>query len=427
MLPFLLMFAAALFAQGPARDRMVVVISLDGFPAFALDDAKLPVPTLRSLIQQGAMARRMTTVNPTVTWPNHTAMVTGVDASRHGVLANGTIVPNGSGFVRKVEPWIEKEKMVQATTVYDLAHRAGLTTAQVDWVAIHKAATITWAFPEVPEVRGTVEREMVSRGILTANDVEEFRKDVIVRRDQIWTQAAKHLIRTHKPNLLLFHVLSLDSGHHSYGPNTLGGKISMAFLDSCVKEIVDAVREAGMSQRTTFLIVSDHGFRQYTKVVHPEAVFETSELKGKAYVLPEGGSGYLYTSAENVEKAKKLMEDVEGIAKVVLPSEYGSMGLPNPGKNSQMSSLYLLAKQGYAIGGGTRGGAVEQLASPAGAHGYVASDPDMDAIFIASGYGIKKGAKLERVRNLDVAPTIAKLLGLTMTGIDGVPLNGVLE
>ena len=53
-------------AQTPAQQRMVIVISLDGFPAYALDDAKLPVPTLRRLIRQGVTAR-MGIINPTVT------------------------------------------------------------------------------------------------------------------------------------------------------------------------------------------------------------------------------------------------------------------------------------------------------------------------------------------------------------------------
>src|SRR6185312_10143444 len=62
----------------PAKRRMVVVISLDGFPAYTLQDPKLPVPTLRRLAERGSSAKRMSPINPTVTWPNHTAMVTGV-------------------------------------------------------------------------------------------------------------------------------------------------------------------------------------------------------------------------------------------------------------------------------------------------------------------------------------------------------------
>ena len=83
------------FAQAPVKERMVAVISLDGFPAYALDDPRLPIPTLRRLMQNGASAR-MTTVNPTVTWPNHTTMVTGVRADEHGLLTNGTISQTGA-------------------------------------------------------------------------------------------------------------------------------------------------------------------------------------------------------------------------------------------------------------------------------------------------------------------------------------------
>jgi predicted AlkP superfamily pyrophosphatase or phosphodiesterase len=148
-------FLGLAFPQEPALQRMVVVISLDGFPAFALDDPKLPVPTLRRMIQNGFSAR-MTTVNPTITWPNHTTMVTGVRSDQHGLLANGTISRTGGWPPVKVEPMFDKEKMVRAPTVYDAAYKAGLTTAQVNWVAINRAPTITWEFSEWASPEGTV-------------------------------------------------------------------------------------------------------------------------------------------------------------------------------------------------------------------------------------------------------------------------------
>src|ERR1700722_1511052 len=127
-------------APGP----VVVVISLDGFPAYALDDPRLPIPTLRMLAREGAAAASMQPVNPTVTWPNHTAIVTGVDVSQHQVLYNGLLTHPGGGALPKVEMFRDKEEMVRAPTVYDLAYQAGLITAQVDWVAIYHAKTITW-------------------------------------------------------------------------------------------------------------------------------------------------------------------------------------------------------------------------------------------------------------------------------------------
>ena len=63
------------------KGPIVVMITIDGFPARALKDPRLPMPTLRMLEVNGAYADAMQPINPTVTWPNHTALVTGVDAS----------------------------------------------------------------------------------------------------------------------------------------------------------------------------------------------------------------------------------------------------------------------------------------------------------------------------------------------------------
>src|SRR5712692_845470 len=82
-------FGSVLAAQLPARERIVVVVSIDGLPADALKDPDLPMPTLRRLAKEGARAEGISTVNPSVTWPNHTSMVTGVLPARHGVLFNG--------------------------------------------------------------------------------------------------------------------------------------------------------------------------------------------------------------------------------------------------------------------------------------------------------------------------------------------------
>src|SRR5690242_2305823 len=76
----------------PANGNHVIIITLDGFPGWALDDPYLPVPNLRRLAAKGALAAGMRPVNPSVTWPNHTSIVTGVTPAKHGVLFNGTLV-----------------------------------------------------------------------------------------------------------------------------------------------------------------------------------------------------------------------------------------------------------------------------------------------------------------------------------------------
>jgi arylsulfatase A-like enzyme len=413
------------FAQTPARQRMVVVISLDGFPAFALDDPKLPIPTLRQLIHDGVSAR-MTGVNPTVTWPNHTSMVTGVGSDRHGLLANGAIVQTGGWPPVRVEPMIDKEQMVHVPTVYDAANRAGLTTAQVDWVAINRAPTITWAFNEWATASGPVEQEMIRKGVITAPDLENFTKSNILFRDQIWTTAAAYLIREHKPNLLLVHFLSLDSVHHQYGPLSLAATSAIAFLDGCVARLVEAVRVSGMADSTTFIVVSDHGFRKYTKEVRPAVAIAAAGLEGKVYVLAEGGSAYVYFNSsqagELAPRVTRSLAGVEGIDKMIGPDGFAALGLPQPGREPQMYQLLLTAKDGYSFTGANGGPVTAEVPQQAGSHGYLASDPAMDPIFIASGYGVRAGASLGRIANIDVASTIADLLGVRLPTAKGNPI-----
>ncbi|MEY2407599.1 MAG: hypothetical protein QOF48_269 [Verrucomicrobiota bacterium] len=408
------------------KDRMVVLISLDGFPGFALEDAKQPVPTLRRLIRDGTWAR-MHTINPTITWPNHTTMVTGVHANEHGLLLNGTILRTNGWPPVRVDPKLDKEKMVHAPTVYDAAHNAGLTTAQVDWVAINNAPTITWAFSEWATPDDPVAHEMIEGGILTTNDVQDFTKFNIVWRDQVWTKAAAHLIRQHKPNLLLFHLLTLDATHHRYGPKTLGGTTAMAFLDGCVAQLVAAVHEAGMTDRTTFLVVSDHGFKGYTNEIRANVALASNGLARAAWVLPEGGTGFLYFNPTNSpdisRRVAQLMKSVEGIADVISPDRFESLGLPLPENDPQAFDLLLAAKPGYSFSGATGGAVTAAVPQQAGSHGYLADDPDLDAIFIASGYGVTPGVKLDSVASIDVAPTIAKLLGVKLPKAKGQPLT----
>ncbi len=410
------LLASVAEAASPAKDRSVVVISLDGFPGFALEDPKSPVPTLRRLIREGTSCR-MGAINPTITWPNHTAMVTGVGADEHGLLVNGTILSTNGWPPIRVDPKIKKEEMVHAPTVYDAVFKAGLTTAQVDWVAINDAPTITWPFSEWASADGPVEREMIARGTISAAEIQDFTKFNILWRDQIWTRAAAYIIREHRPNLMLFHLLSLDSMHHKYGPGSLAALGAMAFVDGCVAEVVEAVRQAGMTARTTFLIVSDHGFKGYTNEIRPNIALEANGLGKSVYVLPEGGSGFVYlapgSGPEVLAKAKEALKTVDGIGEVIGQERFAALGLPTPERDPQMFQLLLTAKSGYSFSGAKGGPATAAVPQQSGSHGYLASDPDLDAIFIASGFGVKPGMKLERVANIDVAPTIAKLLGVS--------------
>lgn len=417
------------------KDRVVVVISLDGFPAYALEDPRLPIPTLRRLLREGTSATSMTPVNPTVTWPNHTAMVTGVDPSRHQVLFNGLLTRPDPDGPPSIEPWRDKEIMVHAPTVYDLAHQAGLTTAQVDWVAIFRAKTINWQFAELPDPKGEIEKGMIAKGMVTPEQLEKFEDSSQAWQDQMWTNAAVEILEKHRPNLLLFHLLTLDDINHEYGPMSGASLTAMAFLDLQVKRILDVLQSTGLSHRATVLIVSDHGFRSFKHKVHPNALLRQAGVisgpkgkgKGKAWSVAEGGSAMIFLAnsarrAELVPRIKQLFESAEGVERVYGAEDLSKLGLPAPEASDQAPDLVLAAKPDYAFDNDQDGSGVTDAVG--GTHGFLNTDPKMQAIFIAWGTGIRQGLRLDSISNLDVAPTIAALLGLEMKQVQGhaIPL-----
>ena len=113
---------------------------------------------------------------------------------------------------------------------------------------------------------------------------------------------------------------------------------------------------------------------------------------------------------------------------MIEPAEFASLGLPRPEDNDQMSALFLTAKEGYAFTADANEPVnVDAPAGSLGAHGYISTDLDLRALFIASGRGIKRGMTLDVVDNLDVAPTAARLLGVEMKNVDGRVLTEILS
>src|SRR6185436_1230891 len=97
-----------------ADDNVVVMISVDGLASFYFDDPKCEMPTLHMLAEQGARADGgMLAVLPTVTWPNHTSLVTGVSPAKHGVVGNNYFDrTTGKRVVLIADPVYDKDEIV---------------------------------------------------------------------------------------------------------------------------------------------------------------------------------------------------------------------------------------------------------------------------------------------------------------------------
>jgi predicted AlkP superfamily pyrophosphatase or phosphodiesterase len=441
----LLLSLPTLSRAEPAKDRHVILVSIDGFPAYLWHDPTLMVPNLRQLAAGGASAKALTVSNPSITWINHTTLVTGVEPRKHGVLFNGLLVRK-DGVPPVIEQWADKSRMVFVPTLYDVAHQAGLTTAESDWVAITNPGTINWSFAELPKPDDAVVKEMIAAGVATEEEIGWMQmgpnRKGVPFLDSMWTRAAIHLFETHRPNLLLYHTLNTDYTHHMHGPRSGPGFTALELADRLLGDLIDAVDRSGLREKTTIVVATDHGFKKVTKFVQPNVALKKAGLaRGlgptvsscDAYVMAQGGMAFAYVTnparrSELLPQLREMFSTMEGIAEVIDGEKGHELGMPTPDENTGMGDLILFASEGYAFRKEVTG---EEVVVPAvnygGTHGYPASDPELDGIFIAHGPDIKPGTVVDRVSNLDVAPTLARIMGLSLPDTDGRVLDEILK
>ena len=438
------LLSSSLFAVD--KDHHTILISIDGFPAWLWKEPALAVPNLRKLAAEGAQTEAMTVSNPSITWINHTTLVTGVSPRKHGVLFNGLLVRQPDGKPPKIEQWVDKTKLVFAPTLYDIAHEAGLTTAESDWVAVTRAKTINWSFPELPSMEDKLVQEMIADGAFSAEKVSWMqlgpgRKNV-AWLDESWTRAAQYIFTKHKPNLLMYHILNTDATHHTYGPGSMASFTALAYADRLVGDLIKTVDDSGLRDKTTIFVATDHGFKKVNKIILPNVVLKKagyamglgpSITKCDAAAMAQGGMCFIYVTdparkAELLPKLKELFTQTEGVERVIDGNDGPTLGMPTPAENPGMGDLVLYPKAGYAFKPDAAGDAVVTPAvNYGGTHGYFNGDPELDGIFIANGRGIRKGVVLPRMANLDVAPTMARLMGLALPAPEGRVLEEILE
>lgn len=429
-----LLLSLCLEAQNTSRH--VILVSLDGFSNAELQDPQVSAPNLRALAQQGFMARDgMLPVNPTLTWPNHTALVTGVDASAHGVLHNGLPSRPAGKPVEVVED-VPKTTLVLVPTVYDAATQAGLSVAELDWVAIGDAPSVRWSFAENPKPDSVAVREMVQAGVVTEQQIKDFAQLSVNVRDEIWTQSAIELFRSHRPHLTLLHLLTTDDVQHEYGPGTLAAQTALAFADRQVGRLIDGLKKYQLLDQVTLIVVSDHGFHGASKIIRPGVELRRLGLTGpggcRVCVMATGGTAFLYIAdeehrAELERELPNLFRGISGIERVITPAEYSKFGYPAPGPGSRMADLVLAATDDAAFRNGIDGELITTASPKEGHHGYLRTHSDMRVILVAAGPGIRPGATITGIRNTDIAPTIAALLGIHLPSASGRVLKEILQ
>lgn len=440
-------------AHTPGADKPiqhVVLVSIDGLAASYLDDPRANLPTLRKLREQGATAKGMITSFPSVTWPSHTSLITGVQPAKHGVIGNSVWLRGEERSLAYIgDPERTKEQAVKVPTLYDAAHAAGMKCGGVIWPCTNGAKSLEWMIPDAG--RADLHARYTTPGFVAELAKENidisklgawgWSKDYSTERDVLYTKVAQYLLTKRNANLVLVHLVTPDGVEHAYGPHTPEAFQAVAESDQRIAEIWQTLQQPPLAGKSALFVVSDHGFAPYEKFIRPNVVLKEMGLVAtddagkvtgrKAWCVPQGGSAFVYVldksrSVEITAELKGKLAKLEGVSGVYGPEDYTRFGLPQPSINPEAPDLVLTTDPGYSFAEQVTGEAIAKTDGLKGSHGHDPAPAYMHATFIAAGAGIKPGVRLDMVKNVDVAPTIAKLMGFTLKDVDGRVLTEIL-
>jgi arylsulfatase A-like enzyme len=412
----------------PARGGVhLVVVSVDGMRA---DFYRHPeavgaqVPILRELASVGASADAVTSTCPSTTYPAHATLVTGVAPRVHGIYSHLASRDPTAG----PRPWHWFARALRVPTLWDAARAAGLRTAAIGW-PVSAGAKLDYNVPEIwdPAAANPFGDFMTAAQNSTPGLFAELREvlqpaSAEVTHDHLRVGAALHLWERRRPRLLLIHLVDYDTAAHEFGPTSPQALAALEQSDAEIRRVRDTV----LNDRNTALVVlSDHGFVPVDKEVAPHVALANVGLFGREGngnltlkhlgTIHAGGSFALYwlespaAAGERAAlwKAVERLKATGAIARVLGHTDLWRLGADPD------AALILDAAPGFFFSDRSEGRLVRRLTHEQGTHGHFAPLPGLEASFVAAGPGIGAGKNLGWFPMTRVAPTLARMLGLS--------------
>jgi hypothetical protein len=382
-------FLLPALAQTPKR---LLVISIDGMDHRYLRDADrlgLRIPNLRRLIREGEWADGVLGVIPTVTWPSHTTMLTGVRPAVHGILDNHRPASEGGEYY-----W--NASLIRVPTLWDAAKKANLKTAAITWPSTVDAP-ITWNLPEYFQRRRGGAMDLDTIGSKSTPGLVEK----IVKKypsfaqqwmdDRTRTLALLYLLTEEKPDFLAVHFVDLDSEAHETGPFSSASNAILEYTD----ELLGLVLKA-MPRDMAIAVVSDHGFARVRRYVN------VAKLEGKVEVVASLACARDDPGAQALREAAK--NSAGGVGREVPADEWKGFAPEKPP-----------CVAAFEPSEGVLFATADRQAPPreAGVHGLWPGRPDYRASYVLWHEGIKP-RKLGEVKMLEHAGRFARILGIDL-------------
>jgi hypothetical protein len=423
-----------------AQQAHVVLITVDGFRPEFYKDPSWGMVHLRQAMAKGSYSDGVRGVFPSVTYPSHTTIVTGVKPIKHGIYYNTPPEPQGA-----TGRWYWEYDSLKVPSIWSAAKEAGLSTACVMW-PVTVNAPINYRIPEywfLPKEKGGKNDNAggMSKEAYPAGLYEEIQENVggkmannYFTADVNNARMTAYLIMKYKPSFTAVHLADVDHFEHEEGRDGDKVRSAVASADQAIKTILDAVEKAGIGEHTTVIVTGDHGFVDIHTQLNPNVLLVKAGLKDnvnkgnwKAFFHSSGGSTFLHLKDKNDKQTlakvmsvlKAMPVGQQKLFRIVDRSELDKVGA------DPTVALALAPVQGVTFGGSMEGEVMRAVKG--GTHGYFPDFKEIETGFVAFGKGIQKNAVIPQMGLEDIAPLIAHLLSINFPSADGVLYPGLLE
>ena len=364
---------------------ILVVVSFDGWRWDYID--RFPTPNLHALAGRGARAERLIPSFPTLTFPNHYTIVTGLYPAHHGIIANTFRDPampewfTMGGATAKDPVWWHGEP------IWVSAIRQG-----------QRAASMFWPGDEAPiaGVRPTFWRPY------------DHTVRSPARVDQLLDWLS--LPEGERPSLVTMYFDEVDSAAHDFGIDSAELTTATAHLDAALGQLIAGLARIGLADRTTVVVVSDHGMTPLSpdRVILLDDYIDVDSVHlvdtdGFLALAPKNGDvDALYARLHGKHPALAIYRRDQ------LPSRLHYDG------SARIEPIIGLPSEGWTVT--TRARLAQRHAAT---HGYDPRDRSMGALFVAAGPRIRSGVVLAPFENVDIYNLLCRVLRITPAKNDG--------
>jgi len=424
-----------------AQKQQVILISIDGLrPDFYLND-DWPAPVLQHMAKNGSHAKAVKGVFPSVTYPSHTTMISGMPPSEHGIYYNTPFEPDGA-----TGKWYWEYESIKTPTLFSLSRKAGLTSAAISW-PVSVGAPIDYNIPEVWSLKEGEDRfapmieNATPKGFIKEIEthatgkinVSNFGNEGYFAREQKFAATASYIFDEYSPDLLAVHLLSADHFQHTDGREGFMPKRAVSAVDAAIGQILETVERLGKLETTTFIITGDHGFVDIHSVMAPNVLLKENGLiseDGKEWTArfhTSGAAAFLhlknYDDAKSIKKVKQLLnalpESHQKLFRIVDKEELKQIGAdPN-------AVLAIAPNEGISMTSNTNGALIKN--GSGGTHGFYPEHDNIYTGFIAFGGKAHEKTVLKEMYLTDVAPVIAEILELELNNSKGILYPGIIK